>query len=125
MEGDRSARTARSRRRDLVREWWWTALPVVVVLSIGVSSITGPSGPNVGRDRSHAGVVSRVVVGSPPVVVSEAHRLPVGHRRPIPFDFDACVAARSDVSPRREAQRYCLALAHLHISTPFSMTRRS
>ncbi|MGZ4130926.1 MAG: hypothetical protein ACXVPR_08915 [Actinomycetota bacterium] len=120
MDDESSRRTRRSRGRELVREWWWAALPAMVVISVAVSGISGRTATDDAR------VVTRSVHGtypvdaSPPIVVAEAHRLPVGHLRPIPFDFDACVAARTDVSPKREAERYCLALAHLHISTPFS-----
>jgi hypothetical protein len=110
----------RSRRRELVREWWWAALPAMVVLSVAVSGIGGRSATDDARVITRSVNGSHLVHASPPIVVSEAHRLPVGHLRPIPFDFAACVAARTDVSPKREAERYCLALAHLHTSTPFS-----
>jgi hypothetical protein len=107
------------RGRDLVREWWWAALPVTVVLSVAVSGITGRPAPGDARATARTAHTSDVAGVSAPIVVSVAHRLRVGHLRPIPFDFDACVAARTDVSTWREAQRHCLALAHLHTSTPF------
>jgi hypothetical protein len=119
MEDAPSRPAGPSRGRRLVREWWWAALPVTVVLSVAVSGVTERSTTDDARPVARS-AHSTLVDASPPIAVSRAHRLPVGHLRPIPFDFDACVAARTDVSPKREAERYCLALAHLHISTPFS-----
>jgi hypothetical protein len=92
----------------------------MVVLSVAVSGTTGRPATDDARVITRSVHGTPLVDASPPIVASDAHRLPVGHLRPIPFDFDACVAARTDVSPKREAERYCLALAHLHISTPFS-----
>jgi hypothetical protein len=117
MDDESSRRGGRGRGRDLVREWWWAALPVMVVLSVAVSGITGRPGPGEARPTAPTPRASDDAGVSAPIVVSVAHRLPVGHLRPIPFDVDACVAARTGPSTKREAQRYCLALAHL--STPF------
>jgi len=106
---------------DLAREWWWGALIAVVALSIGVSSLGGSASRDRAGRRDAVVAVSPTVDPATLVLHDVAHRLVVGHRRPLPFDFDRCAQAHPGLGAR-QVHTFCLARAHLNPTpaTPFT-----